>query len=80
MLRQIGITRNVQGHNLQKKKFWSIFVSKIGYFFLKMQFSTTTWPQGFFWIRLKFAHEGEYDSRKKKSVGATKLFDVVLKV
>ena len=48
MLRQIGITRNAPGHNLQKKFFfvWSIFVSKNGYFFLKLPFFTTKWPEG----------------------------------
>ena len=37
------------GGIISKKKFffiWSIFVSKIGYFFLKLPFSTTKWPAG----------------------------------
>ena len=48
MLRQIGIARNARGHNQQKKVFfcWSIFVSKNGYFFLKLPFFTTKWPEG----------------------------------
>ena len=46
MLRQIGIARNAWGPNQQKKVFfcWSIFVSKNGYFFLKLPFFTTKWP------------------------------------
>ena len=36
------------GGIIYKKKFfvWSIFVSKNGYFFLKLPFFTTKWPEG----------------------------------
>ena len=48
MLGQFGMTRNARGHILQKKVFlvWSVFVSKKGYFFLKLAFFTTKWPEG----------------------------------
>ena len=48
MFGQFGIPRNARGHILPKKVFlvWSVFVSKKGYFFLKLPFFTTKWPEG----------------------------------
>ena len=48
MLRQIGITRNARGHNLQKKVFLfgQYLCQKMAIFFLKLPFFTTKWPEG----------------------------------